>query len=99
MFVFRVIEKSANGQREARNFQIADHYSVMRVTEENTPTIAERMGLTLDRAIERLTQQPPTFAVIFTGSEYIELVEDADDATHEYYIMTDRGKNFEKISK
>ena len=71
----------------------------MRVTDENTPTIAERMGLALDRAIERLTQQPPVFAVIFTGGECIELVEDTDDTTHEYYIMTDRGKNFEKISK
>jgi len=97
MFVFRSIEKHADGQREGRNFQISDHYSVMRVTPENLPSIAHRMGLSLDRAKERLNQQPPTFAVIFTGAEYIELVEDCENATHEYYIMTDRGKNFECI--
>lgn len=97
MFIFRSVEHYTDGKKETRNFQISDHYSVMRVTPENLPEIAHRMGLSLDRAKERLEQQPPTFAVIFTGSEYIELVEDCGDCMHEYYIMTDRGKNFECI--
>ena len=97
MFVFRTVEHFADGRKETRNFQIADHYSVIRVTPENFLEIASRMGLTPDRAKERLEQQPPTFAVIFSGVEYIELVEDCGDCQHEYYIMTDRGKNFECI--
>lgn len=97
MFVFRVVERYEDGRKETRNFQIADHYTLIRVTPENFPEIASRMGLTPDRANERLSQAPATFAVIFSGAEYIELVEDCGDCQHEYYIMTDRGKNFECI--